>query len=139
MIPIVNTVKNNTNYLMPTKHKAKIYANARFGIPSQDCVGLGICSLELLSSIHDTPAIACHCDNGRVIIKALGGDRLCFQFLKCDLSPESRVKHFDNNIFVIQEDFVLPISITRILGFKQILKSGAYPIIEEKQHYKVFL
>ena len=139
MIPIVNTIKNSTNYLIPKKHKSEIYANTRFGIPSQSCAGLGICSLELLSSIHDKPAIACSCDNGRVTIKVLDSDRLCFQFLKSDLSPESQAKHFNDKVFVIQEDFVLPNSFTRILGFNKTLRVGVYPVIEEKQHYKVFL
>ena len=139
MISIVNNIKYRTAYLVPTNHKLKIYANTRFGIPSQNCVGLGICSLELLASIQDKPVITCACDNGRVTIKALGDDRLCFQFLKSDLSSKSRAKHFGNKVFVIQEDFVLPNSFTRVLGFNKTIRVGVYPVIEEKQHYKVFL
>ena len=139
MIQSLNAIKNKAYYLIPAIHKSKIYANARFGIPSQNCVGLGVCSLELLSSIHDTPAIACNCDNGRVTIKTSGDDKLCFQFLKCDLSSEARAKHFRNSIFVLQEDYTLPVSFTRILGYNKTLKAGGYPIIEEKEYYKVFL
>jgi len=139
MIPVFYTIENDTKYLVPTKHKQIIYANARFGIPSQNCVGLGVCSLELLPSIHDKPAIACSCDNGRVNIKSLNGDRLCFQFLKSDLSPESRAKHFGSNIFVIQEDYNLPVVFARALGFNKTLKVGNYPIFEDSLFYIVFL
>ena len=132
-------IRDRSSYLTLTRHKTKLYANARFGIPSHNCVGLGVCSLELLPSIHHKPATACACDNGRVTIKALGSNRLCFQFLKSDLSSESRAKHFGNKVFVIQENFVLPSSFTRILGFNKTLRVGVYPVIEEKQHYKVFL
>lgn len=139
MIQSLVTHENQSYYPTPTRHKTKIYANARFGIPSENCVGLGVCSIELLSSIHDTPAIVCDCDNGRVTIENLGGDRLRFQFLKSDLSPKSKAKHFDNNIFVIQEDFDLPSSVTRILGFKKTLKAGTYSVIEETLVYSIFL
>ncbi len=137
MVSVVNTIKNKATFLRFGKHVSKIYANARFGIPSQNCVGLGVCSLELLPSIQHKPPTACACDNGRVTIKKQD-DRLCFQFLKVDLSSESRVKHFGNKVFVIQEDFVLPLSFTKKLGFKKTLQAGVYPVIEENQHYKVF-
>ncbi len=139
MIQSLNAIENKTYHLIPAKHEAKIYANARFGIPSQNCVGLGICSIELLSSIYETPAITCNCDNGNCSIQDLGDDRLCFQFLKSDLSSEAQAKHFGNPIFVIEEDYVLPKSITRILGYSKTLKAGGYPIIDEKENYTVFL
>lgn len=138
MIQSVNAITNNCYYPVPTKHKSIIYANARFGIPSQNCVGLGVCSIELLSSINEKPAINCNCDNGNVSIQDLGDDRLCFQFLKSDLSSEARAKHFGKLIFVIEEDYVLPNAVTRILGYRKTLKVGGYPVIEENEYYKVF-
>ena len=137
-----NTITNPISAILgphfTTSKAIGVYAEARFGIPSKNCVGLGVCKLELLSSVKSWNKPSCACHKGRVLIHKTTSDRLCFLFEKTSLSLPTIQQHFSSTTFVIHEDFQLTTMIAKQLGqTSYILRQGYYPIIDLEAFYKV--
>ncbi len=137
-----STIPNPTPVILrphfTTSKAIGIYAEARFGIPSKNCVGLGVCKLELLSSVQSWNKPPCVCSKARVLIHETTSDRLCFLFDKTSLSLSTIQQHFSSATFVIHEDFQLSTTMAKQLGkTSYILRQGYYPIIDLEAFYKV--
>jgi len=140
MTPSTTTHQSPTTLLsyLTTSSELGIYAAARFGIPSKNCVGLGICQLELIPSVQALNKDTCSCNRARVFIQRESSDRLSFLFEKASLSLPTIQQHFSSRIFVIQEAYILSTIFLKPLGIPNyVLQPGSYPIIERKKYYQI--
>jgi len=114
----------------------RLLAKVNLGSPSKNCLGVGICKIDLLS-IRTTGTSFSPC-SAIAMIKKHRDDRLAICFRKDSLSSRNMKTHFHDDTFLVEESYVLPISLVRSLNCQPIIHQGFYRVEECKEFLSVY-
>ena len=115
-----------------------IEAQVTFGEKNQGCAGYGICSIAALAK--ETIKAEKKCCQTLVYLMPEENNHIRFIFPKEDMCKNIYRKYFNNEQFLVREDFLLTRSITQELGLaSRLLQVGSYPIIEDDYLVEVIM
>ena len=107
----------------------EILAKVNLGSPSKNCLGVGICKIDLLLSIQQKDFSSSSCSTIASIKKNRDG-RLTFRFRKDNLPARIIETHFHGHTFLVEERYVLPTALVRSLQCQSIIQQGIYKVEE---------
>lgn len=130
-----NTVAAQSSVLQGAALIREVEMEVVFGTPSKNCAGAGIC----LITNRSIRWRAIPCPHTPAIIHYVPGQELVFRFRKRHLSSESALAYFQQDQFLVEEAFRLPLRLVRqwSLPFQNILP-GYYPLEEYKQEWRLY-
>lgn len=128
----MNSISDTVNETK--KIEEKNFANniyrTRFGVPSRDCAGMGICDVFRLDpkkyDIEDRYALT------KISYRS---NRLSMEFDKNSMTAKTKELYFGRKIFAVEEDFDLTTAIALDESF--IIRKGRYDIEEKRDVFVV--
>jgi len=114
-----------------------VLAKVNLGSPSKNCLGVGICKIDLLSLVEqDTSLLPC---SSIAILKKYKKDRLSIHFKIDSLSSKAMKVHFQEGTFIVEENYTLPNRIVQLVGCRPKIFKGFYQIEKTKDSLIVYL
>lgn len=113
-----------------------VLAKVNLGSPSKNCLGVGICSIDLLSSVKEGRNSLLPCSTIAILEKHKE-DRLSIHFKIDSLSFKAIKAHFHEGTFIVEENYTLPNSIVQKIGCRPVIFSGFYPVKKSKAFFSV--
>lgn len=112
-----------------------LWAGVRFGAPSKNCAGSGVCEVFQLGR-EKRP---CGCGAGLTSwIVARSPYCLEFRFLNRELSEKVRARQFQDGAFRVEENVTLPAFLRQSLGLKgRNLVRGVYDVRRSSRYTTV--
>lgn len=111
-----------------------------FGNPQKNCVGTGICKIEVLTPFFKPEPCSCN----QVVLGQLIFDQITNTLLVCvnnyDLPENIKLQHFDKAQFVVEETWYASPELARCFRVKELrVSSGSYPITLQKDQLTIVI
>lgn len=117
------------------------FVNIEFGNPKKlNCQGLGICNVEMAGILPGAHLGCCDgCSTTALLYNSPFNQEVSLQLRRRDIHDCAYARHFSDGRFRIEEEYVLPSSVTRACGLPSgaSLKRGIYPFEEKGGHIRI--
>jgi len=114
-----------------------VLARVNLGSPSKNCLGVGICKIDLLSLIDQDATSLSPCSS-IAILKKHEEDRLSIHFKIGSLSSNVKEAHFHGDTFIVEENYILPKAVVQLVGCRPTIFSGFYQVDKSKDSFIVY-
>lgn len=118
-------------FFLPVRHSINV--EVRFGTPSSDCRGLGICRVvpKARWQINDFGRSSCY---RAMACLSRRGSRLELHFIRRTMCAYSLGKYFRDQQFIMEETITLPAAVRKELKLPDgVLEKGVYPVEEREE------
>lgn len=114
-----------------SRRRNTIRTEVKFGTPSTDCRGLGICKVVPKAS-WSHPDLSCRTCRRALAFFTLADGRLEIRFIRRTMCAYTWGKYFGQQLFIVEEDFELSTAITEQfrLPTGSRIPAGIYPVQE---------
>jgi hypothetical protein len=127
---IVDSIALNQFNLFENTNFQMCKAQVVFGSPNKNCAGSGICK-TIAPSMGTNHPFLLHCDHALAVIVYRLPDVLHFYFEKKSICNRILKKHFEQNIFLVEEPFLFECPKNKAL---LQIRAGAYIVQESEEH-----